>query len=85
MLLKRDLKNLLRNTKMEEDNVGYICSINYDHHLGSDIYGVTIYPDVESLKKAQKCVNGKYHCGIYKVKVEFIEEVQEEYLYDEDI
>lgn len=62
---------------------GYMCSIDYDEHLENDWHDVPVYTSVESIKHHRKCVAGKKtHCGIYKVQIERIEVMQEEWLYE---
>lgn len=57
---------------MKEDSyIGYVCKIDYDWHFEGDIYGVRIYPCIETLKEYRKCTDG---CGIVKVRIS-LEEV----------
>lgn len=54
--------------------IGYMCRVDFDHHLEKDWFGTTIYPSIDSLKKHRSCVSG---CGIVKVEVHLKEVIQE--------
>jgi len=54
-------------------NYGYMCKVDYDYHLESDYYGVTIYPSEKSLKDNLECTD---ECGIIKVEVKYSETIQ---------
>lgn len=54
-------------------HIGYMCTVDFQHHLRDDQFGARVYPDIESLRENRKCVE---QCGITKVRVEFLEEVQ---------
>lgn len=59
---------------MDEDNFGYMCMTDFDHELGAACGGVAVYPSVTDLKRCRPCVD---ECGIVKVKVTFVETIQE--------
>lgn len=45
---------------------GYMCKIDYDEHVGSDYYGVSIYPSEKALRENHKCVD---ECGMVKIRM----------------
>ncbi|MDB5975123.1 MAG: hypothetical protein JWR07_1883 [Nevskia sp.] len=53
----------------------YMCGVDFQHHLGNDAHGATLYGSIEDLRRARKCVD---RCGIVAVRVELVEWVQEQ-------
>lgn len=49
---------------------GYMCKTDYDYHVGEDIDGVTIYPDLLSLFMNRSCIED---CGWVKVELNVVE------------
>ena len=45
---------------------GYMCKIAFDHELGCDYHGTTVYPSLTALKENHKCWE---ECGIVEVEV----------------
>lgn len=54
--------------------VGYMCLVDYEFHLGADMKGATIYPNVKDLRAKRKCVES---CGIVEVETRMRRIVQE--------
>lgn len=54
--------------------IGYMDLVDFECELGCAMGGNKVYPSITDLKESKKCVEG---CGIVKVKVEFIEIVDE--------
>lgn len=48
---------------------GFVCEIAWDHELGEDNQGTTIYPSVETLKRHHAIWE---ECGIVEVEVTFV-------------
>lgn len=46
--------------------IGYMCRIDFDHHMGNDPKGVEIYPTVGDLRDHHPCAD---ECGIVEVEV----------------
>ena len=63
---------------------GYMCSVDFDHHIESDAFGTNVFLSEEALRRNRTCVNnnGPTYCGIVKVKVKIVKVIQKEYLYD---
>ena len=61
---------------MKEPRVGYMCSVDFDHELCEAAGGTKVFAAVKDLEETYPCV--KQGCGIYKVKVEFLEVIREE-------
>lgn len=51
--------------------IGYMCRIDFDYHLGYDSDGTKVYPSLHALRVDHPCVDD---CGIIKVSV-VLEEV----------
>ena len=59
---------------MEDLDIGYVCKVAHDNELGLASSGCTVYPTIEDLKENHPCWES---CGIVKVRVEFIEVINE--------
>lgn len=51
-----------------------MCKTDWDDEIGSADDGNKVYPSIKALKRERKCTD---ECGIVKVRVEFVEIVQE--------
>jgi len=67
----------LKAKKLEVAKLAYMDLVDYQHHLEDDSYGTEIYPDIESLRRRRKCVDG---CGIVEVSSGIIRIVKEQKL-----
>ena len=58
----------------------YMCSIDFDCELTHGNKDAIVCTTLDRLKHKKSCVDNtkKHHCGIYKVKIEFVEEIQPE-------
>lgn len=59
---------------------GFMCSVDYDHHLENDWHGVPVYSSPASIRHHRKCVQGraKGTCGIYEVEVKRVSVIKKE-------
>lgn len=58
---------------------GYMCSVDFDYHLGNDAAGTVIYSSEECIRERRLCV-APGGCGIFKVKTYYVETIQKEEL-----
>jgi len=53
---------------------GFMCKIDYDHHIENDHFGCTIYPSEKALRKNHSPVGT---CGIVRVEVVLSDIIEE--------
>jgi hypothetical protein len=53
---------------------GYMCAIDWNCELGAAADGNKVYPSVEALRKEHNMAD---ECGIVKVRVSFLEVIEE--------
>jgi len=53
----------------------FMDGIDWQHHLGEDLTGTRLYPDVEHVKIGEKCA-ASGQCGIVEVEVRLIRWVE---------
>jgi len=58
-----------------EDEIVYMCKVDFDHELGMAAGGTKTYASIEDLKESRPCVEG---CGIVAVRVLYVKTIQEE-------
>jgi hypothetical protein len=58
----------------------FMDGIDWQHHLGADISGAVLYPDVDALRDHSKCVVSG-GCGIVEVEVRLIRWVEDQNLH----
>lgn len=51
----------------ENKKTGYMCGVDWQHHVGYDSKGTAVYPSVEALKRHAHCWES---CGIVRVSLE---------------
>jgi len=54
---------------MEKKKIGYMCTVDYDHHLGADCdpKGAKVFGSQKQLEDDHKLEDSS--CGIYEVEV----------------
>lgn len=60
--------------KQKDPIYGYMCKVDWDHEVPYPIDGNRIFWSIDTLKQHLSCVE---ECGIVKVKLSFVEVVQE--------
>ena len=63
-----------RDTVDHNRVIGYMCKIDWSCELGSNYYGNTVYPSIESLKADHEMWE---ECGIVEVEVTFRDTIVE--------
>lgn len=51
---------------MSKTRIAYMCGVDFQHHLGEDVWPTKTYASVEALKASNKCWP---QCGIVEVQV----------------
>lgn len=67
---------------MKELEIRHRCfmdGVDWDCHLGHDVYGAKLYPTEESCREANQCIE-KGGCGLVEVEVRLIRWVEEQNL-----
>ena len=59
---------------MKRSVIGYMDKTDFDYELGNFVSGNKIYPSEKALRQDRKCID---ECGIVKVKVSFVETIQD--------
>lgn len=60
---------------MNEDNIGYMCMIDFEDELGRASGGSKVYASIEDLKENHSCWQS---CGIVEVEVVFRKTIVEQ-------
>lgn len=67
----------------DRPRIAYIDSVDWDYELGEALGGTVLYESPEDCKEERPCMRDG-GCGIYKVEVRFVEEIQREDLKFDD-
>ena len=58
---------------MSETRTGYMCGVDFQHHLENDARPVKVYADEWTLRRMRPCVA---ECGIVEVEIKVVRWVQ---------
>ena len=70
-----------------ETRIGYMDDVDFQYHLGEDINGAKVYPSADDVRESGACsdpAKTSAHCGIVKVRVEVLEVVQPNRMFEDD-
>jgi len=51
-----------------ESHVVYLCGIDWQHHVTGDTRGTSVFPSLDAITAARKCVS---ECGIVRARLVF--------------
>lgn len=73
--MDKDIKKKKETCVLEGSVDGYMCLIDWKYEAGNNMLGNRIFYSIDSVKEFRSCVED---CGIVKVKLSFVEVIQEE-------